>query len=122
MRKIYLLTTFAGIAFFASMILNPAFGKLLSRLGKREFYVYVVDPGKRTLAKLSSKRQQNIFVYHLPAIDAHGAEKALSFSSHEQLSLDTYVKLYVSSTDIVTAWEEIPTQQLPERIRNGQLR
>jgi len=38
------------------------------------------------------------------------------------LSMDTYVRLYVSSAGTVTAWEEIPTQQLPEKIRHGQFR
>jgi len=120
MKQIYLIATIAGAAFLASMVLNPSFSNLLKRLGKNEFYVYIVDPGKRTLASLTQKTAQKTFVYHLPGIDEHGAQQALTFTSHEQLSMDTYVRLYVSSTGTVTAWEEIPTQQLPDRIRHGQ--
>ena len=122
MNQIYLIATIAGLAFVASMVLNPSFANLLSRMGKNEFYVYIVEPGKRTLASLKQKTTQKTFVYHLPAIDEHGAQKALTFTSHEQLSMDTYVRLYVSSAGTVTAWEEIPTQQLPEKIRHGQFR
>ena len=122
MKLTYLLAIIAGTAFFASLVLNPSFGHLLSRMGKHEFYAYVVDPGKRTLASLSAKAGKKRFVYSLPAIDVHGAEKALTFIAPEQLSLDTYVRLYVSSAGTVTAWEEVPTQDLPKRISHGQVR
>lgn len=118
MKRIYALAVIAGTAFFASMILNPAFDGLLKRLGKSEFYVYVVDAGQRSLVGNLSHQE---FVYRVPAMDAHGTEKTLTFTSDKQLSLDTYVRLYVSSADEVTAWEEIPTQELPDRIKHGQL-
>jgi len=122
MRLIYLFTVIAGVAFVASLVLNPGFTHFLSRLGKTEFYVYIVDPGRRILASATPRSKQKTFVYHLPAIDEQGAQKALTFTSPEQLSLYTYVRLYVSSAGTVTAWEEIPTQQLPQRIKDGQTR
>ena len=118
MKRIYALSLFAGLAFVVSMIFNPGFNAVTKRWGKEEFYVYVVDAGKQTLAD-SLKRQR--YVYRLPAVDESGAQKTLTFTSDNQLSLDTYLRLYVSSADKVTAWEEVPQHELPERIKNGNI-
>jgi uncharacterized protein (TIGR01655 family) len=109
----------AGIAFFASLVMHPSFERLVERLGKNQFYVYVVDAGKRTLAGAGAMAHQT-FLYHVPATDGRGTEKTLTFTSDRQLSLDTYVRLYVSSAGKVTAWEEVPTQELPERMQHDQ--
>lgn len=118
MKRIYALALFAGIAFVASMIFNPAFSDVVKRWGKEEFYVYVVDAGKRIL---SSPAPRQRYEYRLPAMDETGMQKTLTFTSDKQLSLDTYVRLYVSSADKVTAWEEVQQQELPDRIKNGNI-
>jgi uncharacterized protein (TIGR01655 family) len=118
MKPIYALALIAGIAFFSSLIMNPSFDRLLQRLGKKQFYVYVVDAGKRTL---DGAVAHQTFLYHMPAMDDHGTEKTLTFTSDKQLALDTYVRLYVSSKDKVTAWEEIPTQEVSTLLKHGQL-
>lgn len=118
MKRIYVVSLFAGLAFIASMVLNPAFNNTLNRWGKKEFYVYVVDPGKRILPDTIVR---HIYEYRLPAMDEGGSQKTLTFTSDKQLSLDTYLRLYVSSADKVTAWEEVPQQELPDRIKNGNI-
>src|SRR5450830_1565564 len=118
MKRIYALALFAGGAFVISMVFNPAFHDVVKRWGKQQFYVYVVDPGKRLLPN-AVKRQR--YEYQLPAIDKSGAQKTLTFTADKQLSLDTYLRLYVSSADKVTAWEEVPQQELPDRIKNGNI-
>ncbi|GEM_PF-1241786 len=120
MKPIYLIASCAGLTFFTSLVMNPSFDRLLERLGKNEFYIYVVDAGKRTLAGAGAMAHQS-FLYRVPAMDGRGTEKTLTFTSDKQLSLDTYVRLYVSSAGKVTAWEEVPTQELPALMKHGQL-
>lgn len=118
MKRIYALSLLAGIAFVVSMVLNPAFRDVWNRWGKQEFYVYVVDSGKKLL---SGNIMRHHYEYRLPAIAESGLQKTLTFTSDQQLSLDTYLRLYVSSADKVTAWEEVPQKELPDRIKNGNI-
>ncbi|WP_231502015.1 YxeA family protein [Herbaspirillum sp. RV1423] len=118
MKRIYVLSLLAGVAFAASVLLSPAFNSLLNRFGKDQFYVYVIDAGKRILPGAVVKE---IYEYRLPAMDESGEQKTLTFTADKQLSLDTYLRLYVSSANKVTAWEEVQQQELPNRIKNGNL-
>ena len=114
MKRMYLTAIVAVVVFVTSMLLNPGFSEVIKRWGKQEFYVYVT--GKRSWSG-SPPRQH--FEYQLEGMDEDGVQKTLQFVAPEQLALDTYLRLYVTSAGTVTAWEEIPQQELPERIKNG---
>jgi len=116
MKRIYVLSLLAGIAFAASVLLSPGFNNLLNRMGKDHFYVYVADSGKRIFPDTVVAQ---IYEYRLPAVGESGAQKTLTFTATKQLSLDTYLRLYVSSAGQVTAWEEVQQRELPDRIKNG---
>jgi len=118
MKRIYVLSLLAGVAFAVCVLMSPGFNELLKRVGKDEFYVYVVNPGKKTPPQAHVAQR---YEYQLPAVGESGAQKTLTFTASKQLSLDTYLRLYVSSADKVTAWEEIPQQELPDRIKNGNI-
>ena len=118
MKRIYVLSLLAGVAFAACVLMSPGFNALLKRVGKDEFYVYVVNPGKKMLSDVHAGTH---YEYRLPAVEENGMQKTLTFTANKQLSLDTYVRLYVSSADQVTAWEEVQQQELPERIKNGNI-
>lgn len=118
MKRIYVLAVIAGIAFIVSTLMNPAFNNSLNRWGKQQFYVYVVDPGKRILPDAVLRQT---YEYHLPAMNEAGAQKSLTFTADKQLALDTFLRLYVTSAGKVTAWEEVPQMELPDRIKNGNI-
>jgi len=118
MKRIYVLSLLAGVAFAACVLMSPGFNELLKRLGKDEFYVYVLNPGKKILPDAYAGQH---YEYQLPAVGESGAQKTLTFTAAKQLALDTYLRLYVSSAGRVTAWEEVPQQELPDRIKNGNI-
>ncbi|AKZ63308.1 hypothetical protein F506_12045 [Herbaspirillum hiltneri N3] len=118
MKRIYVLSLLAGVAFAICVVMSPGFNELLKRVGKDEFYVYVIDPGKKILPGAYVRQH---YEYRLPAVGESGVQKTLTFTATKQLSLDTYLRLYVSSADQVTAWEEVQQRELPDRIKNGNI-
>lgn len=57
------------------------------------------------------------YIYTLAAYDDNGKEKELVFGSSRQLREGAFIRLTVFSMRGVTDWEEVQTEELPERVR-----
>lgn len=56
-------------------------------------------------------------IYTLAAYDDNGKEKELVFGSSRQLREGAFIRLTVFSLRGVTDWEEVQSEELPEKVR-----
>lgn len=56
-------------------------------------------------------------IYTLTAYDDNGKEREIVFGSSRQLREGAFIRLTVFSMRGVTDWEEVQTEELPERVR-----
>lgn len=56
-------------------------------------------------------------LYTLPAYDAQGGEKEISFGTERQLKEDAYLKLEVEPIRGVVGWNEVQFDELPEKVQ-----
>lgn len=78
--------------------------------GKTPYYTQVNN-------KEAFKNSDGRYEYNLPAYSTRGEDKVLNFTSSKSLREGAYLELYTTTFRGVTYWQEIPYDDLPERVK-----
>lgn len=78
--------------------------------GKTRYYTRVVNDEVWV-------NHQERYVYTLDAYTDKGKKRSLTFTSSKQLREGAYLELYVARFRGVTYWQEVPYDELPERVK-----
>lgn len=86
-----------------------------NRIGKDQYYVQIVGEGSEVE---SQDTNGNIYVdyeYELPGYNKNGEEKELVFTAKKQLREEAYLQIYVKDKNVVTSYQEVQEDELPEK-------
>ncbi|WP_025027867.1 YxeA family protein [Caldalkalibacillus mannanilyticus] len=87
----------------------------INRLGADEYYTQVEGQGERLEDILSSGEIMVRYEYTLPAFNQAGQQKLLTFTAPKQLQEKAYLVLYVKNEKVVTSYQEVNEQEIPEK-------
>lgn len=114
MRKV--LITLGVMIGLAVVGLIAVFSMDWNRFGKENMYVEIVDDGRMEEERSSSGEVFKRYWYELEAINEEGNTTSVTFSSHKNLRVGAYLKLYVKNDDEVTSYDEVQEEDIPSHI------
>ena len=117
MKKVFIiLTSIIGILVIGLIILATVD---FNRLGKENMYVYIGQDGQLEEDRTSTGEVFKRYWYTLDAVDEDGEITTVEFSSHKNLRVGAYLKLYVKNDVEVTSYDEVKAQDIPEKSMNN---
>lgn len=115
MKKIFIiLGSLVAIMTVALVVLATAD---FNRLGKENAYVQIVEDGKDETFTASDGAVYKTYWYEQPAYTAEGEELTVEFSAQKNLRHDAYLMLYMKDGSEVTSYDEVPFENLPEKVQ-----
>ena len=113
MKKLFIvLGSIVGILFIGLIVLASVD---FNRLGKENVYVQIVSDGELDENRLDSGEIMKRYEYELVAYNDAGEAVEVEFSAAKNLRVGAYLMLYVKDGDVVTSYDEVKEQDVPEK-------
>lgn len=88
-----------------------------NRMGKSNAYYEIGGPASIDETKLDSGEVLNRYVYDGAAYKENGEEIQVEFTAGKQLREGAYLMLYLDKNELVTSYDEVQADDIPEQVK-----
>lgn len=88
-----------------------------NRMGKANAYYEIGEPASVDATKLDSGEVVKRYVYGGSAYKENGEEIPVEFTAGKQLREGAYLMLYLDKNELVTSYDEVQAEDIPEQVK-----
>ncbi|MDX8044979.1 YxeA family protein [Gracilibacillus sp. S3-1-1] len=88
----------------------------INRLGTDSYYTQVIGDGEPIESQTSSGEIYTDYQYSLSGYNTDGNEITLDFKATKQLRQGAFLQVFVKDDKVVTSYEEVTTDEIPEKV------